>query len=194
MSRKTYNCKTCGTCKKEKLLSEFYNRKASHDGKTNKCKLCTKEYSRLYKQQNKSSVEKYSLEYRKEYYRKNRDKRLAWQKEYREANLEARLEYDRVRGKKYYQQNKEMFLEKGARRRSSKMQATPPWIDDVHKERLRSIYRACQNVSDKTGKIHHVDHIIPLKGKDVCGLHVWWNLRIIPAEMNLSKGNKLELP
>lgn len=40
-----------------------------------------------------------------------------------------------------------------------------------------------------TGIEWHVDHIIPLKGKDVCGLHIWSNLQVIPKTLNLQKGN-----
>ena len=41
-----------------------------------------------------------------------------------------------------------------------------------------------------TGFDWHVDHIIPLKGKTMCGLHIWSNLQVIPKILNLRKGNK----
>lgn len=185
--------KTCCTCK-EKLSSEsFYKNKAARDGLTNKCKACTKEYSSQYKRSNKAAVEEYGRAYRKDYYSKSRCEKLAWQKAYRENHLQERREYDRNYNKLRYATQKDTYVEKSARRRASKLCATPPWLDETHKRRLQSIYKACRNVTKRTGKAHHVDHIVPLKGQNVCGLHVWWNLRIVPSEMNLSKGNKVEV-
>lgn len=188
---KTY--KRCNACKQDKDPESFYNSKATKDGKTYTCKECTKAYSARYKKENKNAVEEYSKKYRKKYYEANKEEKLLWQKEYRERNLNQRRDYDRKQSKKYYEANKERFLEKGARRRAQKLEATPLWVDEEHKKRLRSIYKTCRNVSERSGKQHHVDHIIPLKGENICGLHVWWNLRIIPAQENLSKGNRLEL-
>lgn len=188
---KTY--KTCNICHSSKTLDEFYNSKATKDGKTYKCKDCTKSYSSKYKKDNAEATKRYSKAYQKKHYQENREDRLLWQKEYRERNLEFRREYDREHSKAYYEENKSRFIEKGARRRASSIQATPPWVDEIHKERLRSIYKTCRNVSRSSGKPHHVDHIVPLKGENICGLHVWWNLRIVPAEINLSKGNRLEV-
>lgn len=185
--------KKCNVCKQHKDLESFYNSKATRDGKTYKCKDCSKAYSSKYKKENKDAVEQYSKSYLKDYYKNNRKERLLWQKDYRERNLDYRREYDRKQSKRYYENNKDGFLEKNARRRANKLQATPPWVDEEHKKRLRSIYRACRNASCQSGKQHHVDHIIPLNGDNVCGLHVWWNLRIVPAKENLSKGNRFEV-
>ena len=61
--------------------------------------------------------------------------------------------------------------------------ATPPWLTATHREALATIYRSATPED-------HVDHIVPLRNALVCGLHVPWNLQILPAGANMSKSNK----
>ena len=68
-------------------------------------------------------------------------------------------------------------------RHSHTKQATPPW---ANLEDILSFY-------DNRPAGYHVDHVIPLRGRDVCGLHVRANLQYLPASENLSKGNRLAL-
>ena len=68
--------------------------------------------------------------------------------------------------------------------------ATPPWVDRVE---ISKIYREARRLSDETGVEHHVDHVIPIQHPDICGLHVPWNLRVIPASENCAKGNRISL-
>lgn len=71
-----------------------------------------------------------------------------------------------------------------AKYRAARRQACPPWVDGAHMARIHEIYALRREISDRTGVVHEVDHIVPLQGKTVCGLHVWWNLRVIPKEQN----------
>ena len=66
--------------------------------------------------------------------------------------------------------------------------AYPEWArkDKSIVREIQKIYADCKAL----GKDYHVDHIVPLRGKDVSGLHLPWNLQIIPKEDNLSKGNR----
>jgi hypothetical protein len=68
--------------------------------------------------------------------------------------------------------------------------ATPPWAD---RERIESIYRLRNQMQKNSPVKLHVDHIYPLRGKKVCGLHVHENLRVIPAKENIVKGNNDEV-
>ena len=69
-------------------------------------------------------------------------------------------------------------------RQAAKLRATPMWVD---RAAMESVYAKAKLLQRETGIVHHVDHIIPLRGKGVCGLHVPWNLQAIPARENYLK-------
>ena len=66
----------------------------------------------------------------------------------------------------------------------------PNWLNSNQKQNINKKYKKCKDLVKQTGKPHHVDHIVPLHGEIVCGLHVPWNLRVIPEKENLRKTNK----
>lgn len=75
----------------------------------------------------------------------------------------------------------------GAARRAGLSKATPVWAD---RALIRDVYRRCVDISIETGVAHEVDHVVPLRGRTVSGLHVHWNLRVITAAANRSKSNR----
>lgn len=103
-------------------------------------------------------------------------KERAWRKE----------NWERVR--KYKHKTGPLAVSHAMRRHAAQLRATPKW---ANKEKINEIYAECARITMETGIEHHVDHIVPLQGKNVRGLHVHWNLRIIPAELNKRKSNKL---
>lgn len=83
---------------------------------------------------------------------------------------------------RHYKKNKPYYFAKGAKQRARKRRATPDWLTPTD-------YLIMQHLYSIRKEGEHVDHIVPLKGKTVSGLHVPWNLQVIPAEENLSKNN-----
>jgi hypothetical protein len=79
-------------------------------------------------------------------------------------------------------------------RRRKHREATPKWLTKEQKSEMREIYKIAITMTKTTGEQYVVDHIVPLRGDTVCGLHVPWNLRVITQEENLVKSNKLVDP
>ena len=96
----------------------------------------------------------------------------------------------RAYDKKRYKDKKLKYDIRDAKRRADKIQRTPRWIKDVFVEEIKVIYNRANLIKKFTGESWHVDHIVPLKGKKVSGLHVPWNLQLLPAAENLAKSNK----
>lgn len=77
-----------------------------------------------------------------------------------------------------------------AKRRSAKLQRTPKWLTYLQFEHVKMLYEAASAMTKETGVEFNVDHIVPLQGKNVSGLHVPWNLQVLPKKENCNKGNK----
>ena len=137
------------------------------DGKMNRCKEC------MNKDKRKSYI-------------KNLAKYKKKQAEYRENNREARRAYNREWNRKDRLLHPEKEKARKIKREKIKQQAKVAWADPL---KIREIYLERRRISEETGIEHHVDHIIPLISKLVCGLHVENNLRVIPALENLQKHN-----
>ena len=70
--------------------------------------------------------------------------------------------------------------------------AVPNWLTPEMKKQIRDVYIHMRDCRAVTGEPYHVDHIVPLNGENVCGLHVPWNLQVLPADVNTSKSNEWE--
>ena len=108
------------------------------------------------------------------------------------------VEGAKVRSKDYYFKNKQVKSFKSKRcgvvskRRATKRKATPPWLSKRHQKEIQNLFWLTRDLRSVTGEEYHVDHIVPLRNEIVCGLHVPWNLQILPSDINLSKSNSFD--
>lgn len=151
----------CCTCKQEKDISEFHKNKPS-------CKECRKIERKKSYEKRKATRYDEILTYNNEWRKNNPDKRLQYNRLYRSRNVER----TRLMCNKRYSYAK---------------QARPQWADPFL---IEEIYHLAQLRNKMTNIKWEVDHIIPLRGTDVCGLHVENNLQVIPRSLNASKQHR----
>ena len=92
--------------------------------------------------------------------------------------------------RKYHADRPHLRAVLSSKARASQLQRTPSWLTDDDWWMIEQAYEISKTRSLVTGLDWHVDHVIPLRGRNVSGLHVPANLRVIPAKINLKKGNK----
>lgn len=166
--------KSCKKCGEVKALTEFYS---IGGGKTDsRCKACEVARQRIQRGY-KSAKVVYDPETRAA---KNREKVKRWKA--------ANRDKERERQRRYLEENRAKVRAKWNKRRADRIRATPPWAD---LDAIEAIYLESDRLTAETGIEHHVDHIVPLRGKIVCGLHLPWNLRVIRADENLRKSARL---
>jgi hypothetical protein len=162
--------KTCTKCGETKPLEAFRPHKTTKDGLTTYCKQCLQEGVSDWRRRNKDKMGEYDAAYRE----KNRERIRSISKKWREKH----------RGSK----NADT-----AKRHADKMKRTPLWLTTEEKTRIKCYYQLAQMRNRESGQEWHVDHVVPMRGSLVCGLHVPWNLQVIPATDNLTKNKRFEV-
>jgi 5-methylcytosine-specific restriction endonuclease McrA len=142
-------------------------------------KFCCRKHKAMFSDSNRNYAEQYA---------KNRDKK-------RDAALKyyyADVEKSRQKARDRQRQNLPIFAFNQAKRRSSKLQRTPSWLSSEDFWLIDEIYKLSALRTKLTGVKWHVDHIVPLRGNNVSGLHVPSNLQVILGQDNISKHNRFE--
>ena len=171
----------CSVCQELKHHTMFSNSKTSHNGKSYNCKACQ---SDIAAQKNNLPEENYEEKLRlcptcgEEKLGSEFSKSKA-----KKGGLSSQCKECRS---KYRKENLGSVNSLTARRRAIKKKAIPKW---ANRENIERIYEECAKVTKEAGIIHHVDHIVPLQSKWVCGLHCEDNLRVITGSDNTHKLN-----
>lgn len=158
------------------------------------------EYNKAYREKNKAKAYQRIKEWRaanpekwkeqnQRYAKKHKDKLVAKTTRWKKANPERAAEIS----KKTRAKHKARILATRAKQRAAKRSRTPIWVDKEHLWLIKQAYELAILKTKQFGFSWHVDHVIPLCGKLVSGLHVIENLQVIPGAENLLKNNKFEI-
>lgn len=171
--------KTCRKCGAEKPRAEFYAHKLTSDGLNSYCKRCVTDAAVAWKKANPCRA-------------------AASQKKWNDAHpetLSAATKKWRRRRREHVRRYANAWIKahpaeanaRNSRHRAEKLQATPAWANKFF---ISEAYELAQLRTQVTGFQWHVDHVVPLRSKRVCGLHVEHNLQVIPGAANSAKGNR----
>ena len=210
MRAKSTATKRCTACKQFQAAECFHKNRSKPDGLATECKPCAIAKAKLrfaadpeaHRERMRADYQKKSEVYKaraRQWEADNRQHKNTLNKAWRERNPEKARDISRndwqihnakrlARKKLYRQETPEKQAAMCRRYQARKLKAMPPWAD---KEKIEAVYAEARRLTLATGIPHHVDHIYPLRGKNVSGLHIHTNLQVLTAFDNQSKGNKI---
>lgn len=174
--------KWCNICQTDKDVSAFHKKRSARDGLNHCCKQCQKE-----RDQNPERMLARNLSTKK-WHSENPEKIFQYSAKSRNNNRTS----IRQRSSNWRKSNPHKHNALTAKHRAQKRQATPLWLTPLHLQQIDIFYDAAARLTKEFGRKMHVDHIVPLNGKNICGLHVPWNLQVLFSEENLKKSNSLQ--
>lgn len=200
-SQKNGRRSSCKSCKSAKDANRY---KAIADRVKEKRKQRYLENSEVIKAKQRARYAEDPRKYaskKKAWDQANKEKLNAKTRQYRALNLEYVRAREAVRRAENKNRRNQLLREwrarnlpakaaEAARRRASILQRTPKWLTQEDFSAMRLIYELAKGMTQATGVPHHVDHILPLRGDFVSGLHVPSNLQILTAFENVQKNNK----
>lgn len=194
--------KQCCKCKTYKSTDEYYKNSRTRDGLNTYCIACHKADNIARKRQNRCNPKfrEAELKYKKQYRTINQPAIKHYMQEWRAKNPTRTAEYyqeniERIKqyAAQYRKNNKAKINAKTRKRQTAQMNRTPKWLNTDDYWVIQEIYDLAALRTEQTGIAWHVDHVIPLQGKLVSGLHVPNNLQVIPAVANYKKHNLYEV-
>lgn len=185
------NMKICCRCNENKELTSFHKSKTSKDGLRSYCGKCKSKENTEYNSNNPDKMialrkkwTKNNPEKVKQLHAKARDK---WVKNNPDKNKQV---YSKANSK-WKKNNPGKWNAIAARYRAAKLNATPKWLTEQNWKEIEEFYVLAHDLAWlNNGEVLSVDHIAPLQGKNSSGLHVPWNLQLLPKQQNSSKGNR----
>ena len=174
--------KTCTHCKQEKPFEAFYISSTHKSGYVSWCKVCESERCKAKFERRRERHLAKAKKWREE----NPDANKAAVQAWRESNPERTAAMYRD----WAQRNRDKVNATWMRRDAAKKNRTPSWLTVDDHWMIEQAYDIAAKRTQVLGIQFHVDHIVPLQGKTVSGLHVPWNLQVIPAKLNQQKSNR----
>lgn len=175
----------CNVCKVNKPFSDFFRNKKFPGGIAYTCKPCNMEAALRWKLENPERW----LQNQRRYAANNAARKGKLAKQWALDNPDRR----RIVNKTWVSANRDRVRANKAFAKYRRRLATPPWLTQQHRDEIAEAYRLARWLTRFFGVVYEVDHIIPISGELVCGLHVPWNLRVITAEENRTKSNFFEV-
>jgi hypothetical protein len=173
--------KTCTRCNITKPLVAYGKNKAILDGHKSRCRECEREAAAQWRKDNPERAKAAGRRYEAAHPERKKEKLRKWREVNRDNPVQKRKAVKRATA--WARKNPHRAGAHKARHRAAKIGATPSW---ARREEMAAIYETARAL----GPGFHVDHIIPLQGETVCGLHCEANLQIIPSSVNIAKRNR----